>query len=167
MSTEMGEYIVGAYLKLFLNCEFIIYNVRRQEGGLRGLNEIDVIGLDLDNKIAYICEVTTHIRGLLYKNNVETVERVKKKYQIQRKYAREYLQDFGEHHFMFWSPIVPEGYITEGLRKIRGLELVINKEYSACVDELKKKAKEMSNDIGNPFFRILQVLMRLKPISSE
>jgi len=162
MSTEMGEYITGACLMLIFNCEYVIYNVRRQEGSLRGLNEIDVIGLDFEDKIAYICEVTTHIRGLLYKNNAETVARVRKKYQIQREYAKEYLGDFNEHCFMFWSPIVPEGYITEGLRKIKGLELVINSDYTSRINELRQQARIMSNNIGNPFFRVLQILERLR-----
>ncbi len=162
MNTEMGEYIVGAYLKLCLNCEYILYNVRWQEGGIRSLNELDVIGLDFEHKIAYICEVTTHINGLLYRNNSETVARVKKKYGIQRKYAKEHLGDFPERHFMFWSPVVPVGHRTEGLKKIKGLELVINLQYTECVDELRKMASYMSHDIGNPFFRILQVLERLR-----
>jgi len=162
MPTEMGEYIVGAYLRIIKHCDFIDYNVRSIEGGLKGLNELDVLGLRFKDRTAYVCEVTTHIRGLLYKNNKATVAGVKLKYQRQKEYARESLRNFPNRHFMFWSPKVPEGYITKGLRRIRGLELVINADYTQCIDELRRKARIMSNDTGNPFFRVLQILERLR-----
>jgi hypothetical protein len=100
MPTEMGEYIVGAYLRIIKHCDFIDYKVRSMKGGLKGLNELDVLGLRFRDKTAYLCEVTTHIRGLLYKDNKTTVERVKKKYQQQKKYAREFLKDFPSGHYM-------------------------------------------------------------------
>ncbi len=111
MLTDIGEFIVGAYLQLIKNCDVIDYNVRPPGGGLKGLGELDVIGLNFKSNTAFLCEVTTHIRGLLYKNHQETVTRIKKKHQRQREYAEEYLSEFN-HHFMFWSPIVPVGYIT-------------------------------------------------------
>lgn len=162
MITEVGEYIVGAYLRIIKGCDFIDYNVRRLEGGVKGLDELDVIGLDFENKVAYLCEVTTHIRGLLYKDNQKTVKRIRQKYDKMKEYAGEYLSGFPTRHFMFWSPIVPRGYITSGLSRIKGLELVINEEYAQCINELREKARVMSNDTGNPFFRTLQILERLR-----
>jgi len=162
MNTEMGEYAVGAYLRIVNGCDFIDYNVRRPGGGLAGLDELDVIGLDFKKKVAYLCEVTTHIRGLLYIDNATTVRRIKQKYEKQRKYAEDYLSDFPLRHFMFWSPVVPQGYITDQLQQIGGLELVINQEYSTRIDELRQRAKKMENDTGNPFFRVLQILEHLK-----
>ncbi len=162
MKTEIGEYIVGAYLKEILGCDFVDYNVRPPGGGLEGLGELDVIGLDLGNRTAYLCEVTTHIRGLLYKSNQDSVERVRKKHLRQRKYARKHLQDFDTIHCMFWSPVVPHGYLTENLAKIEGLELTINAQYKACVDELRAKARTATHDTGNVFFRTLQILERLR-----
>ena len=163
MSTEMGEYAVGAYLKIVEGCDFVDYNVRRPGGGLAGLDELDVIGLDFKNKVAYLCEVMTHITGLLYgSGNRTTVERVRQKYEKQRKYAEDHLSSFPNRHFMFWSPVVPEGYITQELQRMTGLELVINREYKARIDELREKAKTMANDTGNPFFRVLQILEHLR-----
>jgi len=162
MNTEMGEYAVGAYLKIVNGCDFIDYNVRRPGGGLAGLDELDVIGLNFKKKVAYLCEVTTHIRGLLYIDNATTVRRIKQKYEKQRKYAEDYLSDFPLRHFMFWSPVVPQGYITDQLQQIGGLELVINQEYSTRIDELRQRAKKMENDTGNPFFRVLQILEHLR-----
>ena len=162
MSTEIGEYAVGAYLKIIKGCDFVDYNVRRPGGGLAGLDELDVIGLDFKRKIAYLCEVTTHITGLLYKDNATTVEKVKQKYGKQRKYAKDHLKDFPSRHFMFWSPVVPKGYITQHLKKIDGLELIINEEYATRITELRQRAREMANDTGNPFFRVLQILEHLR-----
>ena len=90
MLTDIGEYIVGAYLKLKLDCDFVDYNVRPPGGGLEGLHELDVIGLDFKNSIAYLCEVTTHIRGTLYRDNRTTVERIKKKHERQKEYGHRF-----------------------------------------------------------------------------
>ena len=46
MKTEIGELIVGAYLKQRLGCDVVDYNVRPPSGGLAGLAEFDVIGLE-------------------------------------------------------------------------------------------------------------------------
>lgn len=36
MKTELGEYLVGAYLSQRLDCAFIGYNIRPRVGGLGG-----------------------------------------------------------------------------------------------------------------------------------
>ena len=162
IKTDIGEYVVGAYLKIIKKCDFTDYNVRPLVGGLEGLNELDVVGLDFKNKTAYLCEVTTHITGLLYIDNKTTIEKIKKKHKRQKEYANKYLLGFLKRHFMFWSPVVPKGYIIKELEKIDGLELVINKKYAQCIDELRIKAKELTNDVGNPFFRMLQILEHLR-----
>jgi len=162
IKTDIGEYIVGAYLKVIKKCDFIDYNARPPVGGLEGLNELDVVGLDFKNKSVYLCEVTTHIRGILYKDNKNTIVKIKKKFGKQKEYAEKYLLDFPKRYYMFWSPVVPKGYITEELKKIDGLEVVINERYAKCIDELREKAKKSTNDVGNPFFRILQILEHLR-----
>ena len=161
MNPEMGELVVGAYLKLCLRCAFVDYNVRPPGGGLEGLGELDVLGLDPDSGRAFLCEVTTHIRGLLYVSNAETVDRVRKKHARQRDYAGKHLKAFSTD-FMFWSPVVPIGYITEGLSKIEGLQLVINQEYARRVAELRQLARTAAHDAGNDFFRALQILEHLR-----
>lgn len=162
MNPDVGEYIVGAYLKSVKQCDFVDYNVRIPGGGLKGLSELDVIGLDLKTNTAYLCEVTTHIRGLLYTNNQVTVEKIKKKHEVQKEYAEKMLGNFSKKIFMFWSPYVPEGYITKHLREIETLELVLNKDYTACVEEMRQVAKQHTNDLGNPFLRVLQILEHLR-----
>ncbi|BBI99125.1 hypothetical protein FGKAn22_08180 [Ferrigenium kumadai] len=162
MLTDVGEYIVGAYLQVEEGCDFVDYNIRPPGGGLEGLGELDVVGLNFKTKTAFVCEVTTHIRGVLYKNNQETVERIKKKHERQKKYASENLSNFKTIKYQFWSPVVPRGYITEHLEKISGLELVINGEYKKRILLLRDKAREMTHDAKNPVFRVLQILEHLR-----
>ncbi|TKJ42364.1 hypothetical protein CEE37_01405 [candidate division LCP-89 bacterium B3_LCP] len=158
MTTEIGEYIVGAYLQLIKDCDVVDYNVRPPERGLKGLNEFDVLGFNFKENIVYLCEVKTHITGLHYKH----CEKIKSKYNSQREYARKYLNTFDEHIYMFWSPVVPEGRLTKELRNIRGLELKINDIYTNCINQLAQVAKSRNIDIGNPFFRSLQIIQHLR-----
>ncbi len=71
------------------------------------------MGFNFKTDSVFLCEVTTHIRGLLYKNNKETVERIAKKHQRQKEYAEKFLNNFETVFYQFWSPVVPKGYITE------------------------------------------------------
>jgi hypothetical protein len=97
---------VGAYLKLILECDVVDYNARPPGGGLRGLGELDVIGFSFGRRIAYLCEVTTHLDGLQIGSGADaTIRKLAEKHERQRTYARQYLGDF-EHRFMFWSPLV-------------------------------------------------------------
>lgn len=161
MATEMGEYLVGAYLKLILECDVVDYNARPPGGGLQGLGELDVIGFSFVRRIAYLCEVTTHLDGLqIGSTSTATVAKVSDKHRRQRAYAERYLSDFG-HHFMFWSPVVRPGLISE-LESIDGLELFINARYKEAVDRLRALAKVSTSDANNPAFRVLQILEHLR-----
>lgn len=162
IKTQIGEYLVGAYLKRHLGCDVVDYNVRPPTGGLEGLAEFDVLGLRFNDSTAILCEVTTHLDGLNYKGNKETVRRVREKHKRQRLYAKKHLAQFDKVRFMFWSPVVPRGNLTEELSKIETLELVINGKYKECVDMLRKDAKETTRDLGNPFLRSLQILEHLR-----
>jgi hypothetical protein len=163
MAIQMGEYLVGAYLKLILGCEVVDYNLRFPGGGRVGQFELDVLGLNFKTKTAYICEVSTHLDGLLYGNsNKDTFETVIAKHQRQINYANEFLQGFSNHHFMLWAPRVPVGFLTTEFSKIPTLELIINKEYSRAIDKLRNFANQNIKETGNPAFRILQILENLR-----
>ena len=162
MLTDVGEYIVGACLQLLEGCEFVDYNVRPPGGGLEGLGELDVVGFNFTTKTAFVCEVTTHIRGLLYVNNAETVARLIRKHERQRAYATKHLTNFENLRFQFWSPVVPVGFVTTELAKIEGLELVINGCYRDRVDTLRLLARTTTHDARNPVFRLLQILEHLR-----
>jgi len=169
--TEMGEFLVGAWLKVVQKCDFIQYNDRLPGGGLKGLAEVDVIGLNLTSKEAYLCEVTTHLRGLGYVDYPTTIEKLRTKFESDKKYADEMLKAFPTRHYMFWSPVVPEGKLITLLDELKkelqrrlnlDLELVINRQYAERVDQLKNEAHDKNEDTGNPAFRLLQILGHLK-----
>lgn len=162
MLTDMGEFIVGAYLQVIEKCDVVDYNVRPPGGGLKGLGELDVVGLNFSTDTIHFCEVTTHIRGLLYINNAETVARIGRKFERQKAYAQRYSDNFTNHRFSFWSPYVPRGAVTDGLKKLQGLDLVINGEYKSKIEQLRKRAETDTHDARNPFFRMLQILENLK-----
>ena len=162
MPTEVGEYLVGAYLKLIEKCDVVDYNVREPGGGLKGLNELDVVGFRFATNTIYLCEATTHVTGLLYgSGNAETVARIRRKHENQRAYADRFLTQFENKQFMFWSPYVPIGYLTEHLEQIEGLELIINGEYKRRVEDMLDLAKTSTQDTGNQVFRVFQILRSL------
>lgn len=161
--TDIGEYIVGAYLQEVKGCEYVNYSVRFPGGGIEGLSELDVIGFNFSGKSVFMCEVTTHIGGTNYGNTGKTITKITQKYNTQKRYAGKYLTpSFTQLHYMFWSPYVPDGLITSGLGSISGLELVINKEYTKAIEELRQKAKKASYQTGNPAFRMFQIIERLR-----
>ncbi len=162
MAKDMGEHVVGAYLKYELGCDFVEYGVRPPVGGQEGQAEFDVVGFDFKSSIAYLCEVATHVRGLDYGGNPVTVSKIRDKHERQRGYASQYLSSFHRVRFMFWSPYVPRGYLTENLAKIDGLELVINGAYKDRVDDLRRRAAADTRDSNEPFFRALQIVEHMK-----
>ena len=158
MNTEMGEYLVGAYLKQIEKCDVVDYNVREPGGGLAGLNELDVVGFRFHDRAAFLCEVTTHIRGLYYGASIEeTLQKVRDKFKNQQDYAKRHFRNF-EHTYMFWSPNVPKGRLLYGLKDIDRLQLVINGDYKAAVEELRDKARKEKQPTQNPAYRLLQIL---------
>jgi hypothetical protein len=100
--------------------------------------------------------------GYLYKNNRETVERIKRKHERQQQYAAKHMSQFGCIRFQFWSPVVPRGYVTDHLALIDSLELVINGEYKRRVQVLRELAAKETHDARNPVFRVLQILEHLR-----
>jgi hypothetical protein len=160
MATEMGEYIVGAYLKLVLECDVVDYNARPPGGGLGGLGELDVIGFSFGKRIAYLCEVTTHLDGLLIgANAAATIKKLADKHKRQRAFADRYLRDF-KHRFMFWSPVVRLGLVPQ-LKQL-GFQLFINDHYAEAIDRLREKARTTTANANNPAFRMLQILEHLR-----
>lgn len=160
MSTEIGEFVAGAYLRLCETCDVVDYNARSSKKGLEGLGEIDVVGLRFSDQTAFLCEVSTHLDGLNYGDG--TIERIRSKLKHQRGYAASVLSSFKVHRFMLWSPRVAVGAKTKALSEIDDLELVVNEAYTARVNQLRALARETTKDIGNPFFRSLQLLEHLR-----
>lgn len=163
MKTEIGEFVVGAYLKQVESCDVVDYNVRPPGGGVKGLGELDVVGLRFSDMTVFLCEVATHLQGLEYgKGYDDSADRVRRKLVRQQQHAEEYLATFLSRHFMFWSPVVPRGRLLTALTAVDGLELVVNEDYAARVERLRELARRTLADTGNPFFRTLQLLERLR-----
>lgn len=69
------------------------------------------------------------------------------------------------HQFQWWSPRVPEGKLTAALDEATshaGLEWIRNEEYAERVRQLIGEAKRSASRTGEPAFRMLQILARLK-----
>ena len=166
MSARMGEYLVGAYLEMIQICDFVSYNVRFSEGGLRGLSELDVVGFDFKNRIVYLCEVSTHILGLLYGSKTEdSVKKVLQKFNTQKEFGERKLKDFKTIKYQFWSPRVGKSDV-EKLNSIKGLELIINETYTRNVNELRSLAKKTTRQVNNPAFRVLQILEHMRELKN-
>ena len=162
MNTEMGEYLVGAYLKEIKRCDVVDYNVREPGGGLKGLNELDVVGFRFHDKAAFMCEVTTHVRGLNYGASIEdAIKKVRDKFKNQRDYAEKHFPGF-KHRYMFWSPNVPRGRLLDRLNDIDRLQLVVNGDYKGAIEQLKEKARNEKQPTQNPAFRLLQILESMR-----
>ena len=57
----------------------------------------------------FICEVTTHLNGLLYgQGEWELLQKIQDKHQRQQEYANEFLEQFKNKRFMLWSTRVPK-----------------------------------------------------------
>ena len=164
MAAEIGELVVGAYLKEVLGCDFVDYNVRPPGGGRTAQFEFDILGLHFRDGTAILCEVATHLNGLNYggKTNQDTLNKIARKHQRQRDYASTHLGNFRRHRFMLWSPRVPVGFLTDRLAQIAGLELMINVDYGCAVDALRKRAGATTRVTGNAFFRALQIMEHLR-----
>ena len=158
MLTDIGEFVVGAYLQLIEKCDVVDYNIRPPGGGLEGLNELDVIGLNFKTDTIFLCEVTTHLHGL----RPVVLPRLKKKHQRQKEYAKRNYDNFQNARFMFWSPYVPKGKLTNQLNEMPDLEKIINGEYKRRVLELKSLASKHKYDARNPFFRMLQITEHMR-----
>ncbi len=191
LDAEVGELIVGAYLKKIVGCEIVSYNQRTLDEGEQ--REIDVLGINTsdDGKEVYLCEVVTHLDGLRYKgkpstdrwndfgsdNYQHTLETLWKKFTHNYEHVKKVWDDednklWGEYSFILqlWSPKVPEGLLTDGLDKLKKefedeygveVELVINNEYNYRIKELRIQAYEDTTRYGLPGYRFFQIIENL------
>ena len=120
--SNIGEEIVGCYLQDIMGCSFVQYNLHHPD--VQG--EIDVIGLDMNNRTVYLCEVATHVvTGLLYtKNNLPVnVEKLMAKFEKDIRHARSHFKGF-KHVFMLWSPIVKYAGRSAKLNQMKDVQEV-------------------------------------------
>ena len=95
---NIGEEIVAVYLQNVKNCEFVQLNLYTDVQG-----EIDVVGIDVNKKKVFACEVAIHlITGLQYTKDKQpnNVEKIVEKFSRDIDYSNKYFPDY-EKHFMF------------------------------------------------------------------
>ena len=175
MTVNIGEEIVAAYLQHIKRCEFIQQNLYTPD--VQG--EIDVVGIDLETKTIYVCEVAIHlITGLQYvkDSRPNNVDKLTDKFSKDIEYTNKYFPDYSKH-FMLWSPIVRVSgdkakfsqtadieRITENIQTRYGvvLECIINEKFANCLAELRVYARKETKELKSPVLRFMQVEEYLK-----
>jgi len=174
---NIGEEIVMAYLQYIKGCEFIQSNLYIPD--IQG--EIDVVGIDIDNKKIYVCEVAIHlVTGLQYVNQIEkrpnNINKLTAKFEKDINYVNKYFSDY-EKIIMLWSPIVKNqksgskynqlNDVLEIKKQIKEkynveLDLIINKQFLLCINELRNYAANETKDNKSPVIRLMQIEEYLK-----
>lgn len=170
MAFNIGEEIVSAYLHYVKGCEFIQQNVYTRD--VQG--EIDVVGIHLQQRAIYICEVAVHLTlGLQYVKGAQpnNVGKIITKFSKDIEYANKYFPDY-EKHFMFWSPIVKTAGERAKVSQMRdveqiaahiqasygvAIEWIINERFAACLAEMRQFASRQTQDLKSPVMRFMQV----------
>lgn len=79
MALDIGESLVGSYLRYVEGCEVVVYNTQTPD--VQG--EIDVIGIKhgpAPDRTVWLCEAITHIEGMEYGGGyADTVKRISTK----------------------------------------------------------------------------------------
>lgn len=172
---NIGEEIVSSYLQYIKKCEFIQNNLYTPDTQ----GEIDVVGIDIDNKTIYVCEVAIHlITGLQYTKNNRTnnVNKLYEKFCKDIEYANKYFPKYTKI-FMLWSPIVKNQKVTaknnqvndvqEVIDKIKlkykvEIEAIINERFLNCINELRNYAAIESKEIKSPVIRLFQIEEKIR-----
>lgn len=186
IQTQIGELIIGSYLRIIKDCELVSYNQRSKETGRQ--MEIDVLGVESTSgeQTVYACEVVTHLHGTLYSGTPDedgwwaeyggegyqyTLKRLWDKFHEDYHLLTEVFEDADTYVLQFWSPVVPEGILTNGLDELQQrfeakygvkIDLVINGEYTSRVNKLRQRASETKKSYDEPAFRFLQILEHLR-----
>ena len=168
---NIGEEIVGAYLQHIKGCAFVQFNspLLMEQG------EIDVIGINLKDKLLYVCEVAIHlVTGLQYVDpkikRPDNINRLTAKFRKDAKHAQIYFGDC-EARYMLWSPIVKRpklGGKNDQLRDVQKiqkdlrkegitLELIINHQFHNCLLELRNIARKETRECKSPVLRLMQI----------
>jgi hypothetical protein len=160
---NIGEEIVGQYLKYCKHCEFVEYNINTTETQ----GEMDVVGINIENRQIFVCEVSVHLEtGLQYtKNNKpDNINRLTNKFSKDIEYAKKYFPDF-TIIAMFWSPIIKN--TKEGSKYNQNFDLsqqekiikekydkkiimVTNIEYMNALNELRNIESVTSQEMQYP-----------------
>ena len=161
---DIGESLVGSYLRYVENCDFVHYQTHGQ-----GQGEIDVIGMRLSDRRVWLCEVAIHLEGLEYgKGYAGSRDKVRQKIDRAEEFANRLFSD-QQAIYEFWSLRVPSGLVTmlHDLQRdyaARGLDVafVINETFTERIEALRERAAASKKATAEPAYRLLQILTHLR-----
>ena len=167
---NVGEEIVGEYLRLCRDCDFVSYNVSTPD--IQG--EIDVVGINTKTRQLFVCEVAIHLEtGLQYVKGAspDNVNRLVSKFSKDIEYAKKYFPDY-ELTAMLWSPIVKDSRDTAKNNQTKDLqaiqkaiqskyrvtvENVVNELFYQYMTELRTLAGTTSEECKSRVMRVFQI----------
>ena len=171
-----GEHLVGQYLKEVKGCDFVEYNLQTRY--VQG--EIDVIGINSNERLVYVCEVATHLQGLglqyVKDRHPDNVARLTEKFNKDIEYTNKNFPDYRKE-FMLWTPIArnsKDGSSTNPFRDLQeikekikatyniDLNIVANEAYFDVIKELRVVAAKRTDEMNSPIMRFLQIEEKLK-----
>lgn len=170
MSLNVGEELVAAYLEHIKGCNFIQQNLYTPD--VQG--EIDVVGINLDSKTIFVCEVAIHlVTGLQYTkdNRPNNVNKLTEKYSRDIEYANKYFPDY-QKQFMLWTPIIRIPKPTAKNNQLRDIEqiranilstynveldCIFNHRFLECLREMRQYANRETKNLNSPILRYLQI----------
>jgi hypothetical protein len=162
-------------LRYSRDCEFTQLNLYTVDSQ----GEIDVVGIDLERRQLFVCEVAIHLAtGLQYVKNKRpnNISKLTQKFSRDIEYANRFFPEY-EKHFMLWSPIVKTSrpksihnqmdhvaQIVENIQAEYGvhLELIINDRFEACLEEMRAYASGQTAELKCPVMRLFQIEAQLK-----
>jgi len=171
---NIGEEIVAAYLKWVCGCNFVEPNLKIPN--VQG--EIDVVGINLEKKLIFICEAAVHLEtGLQYVKGKrpDNVPRLTRKFEKGIEYAKTHFPHYVIRP-MLWSPIVKNQSSESKYNQMRDvreiqqfvserfgveLEAVVNDDFARRIDELRDAARNQTEALTSPVMRFMQVEQKL------
>jgi hypothetical protein len=180
---EIGEQIVGAYLRVIKKCQFVTYNRRTPGDGNQPETDVVAIKSEDGKETVYGCEVVTHLDGPNYSTNkntndwddysyASTLKKLEDKFDATHQLINQTWPQAEFEVLQFWSPYVPVGRSEKNLpagldelgRRIKSrhdvdVDMIYNSKYASRItDELQTKASRTTSSHDEPAFRFLQIL---------
>jgi hypothetical protein len=175
---QIGESLVGAYLRIVEECQFVTYNRKDPD---KNQSDTDVVALktDEEDQTIYGCEVVTHLDGPRYRTSkdssdwdefnsyAETFRDLEDKFETTFEFVSDLWPDADSVELQFWSPVVPGEIRPKGLEEFQrrfsaehGIEIdmVYNEKYAKRLGKLQREANNETSSHDEPAFRFLQVL---------
>lgn len=161
---DIGESLVGSYLRYVEDCDFVHYETYGESQG-----ELDVVGMRLADKRVWLCEVAIHLGGLEYgQGYAGSRDKVRQKIDRAEMIAQRLFTD-QQATYEFWSLRVPKR-LASMLKDLevefasRGLDVafIINEKFAERIHKLRDRAAQDMKSTAEPAYRLLQVLTQLQ-----